>query len=223
MSELYGGLLEDLVEEAKRDEGITGILLTGSLARGDALPGTDIDLRFVLADGLSRPSHSGLRDGVLVERGYADEAAARATLDQNPMHVYAYLDGRILYDATGALPRLGHHARHRFDTYQVTDHERSDLAARLRYPRDKIRVALGGGDLLKAAFVTGTSSWAIMEGLWAANNRPLPPNSSVQPHLRDLAGPPDVQALYRRLFLSQTHDRVVVALTLFDWILDQLT
>ncbi|MEQ7006767.1 nucleotidyltransferase domain-containing protein [Actinopolymorpha sp. B17G11] len=223
MSALYGAMLDDLVDEAKQEEDVVGVLLTGSLARGDALPGTDIDLRLILADGLHRPAQQELRDGILVERGYSDVATARATLEANPMHVYAYLDGRILYDPLGVLPSLRQQAQRRFDTYQVTGQERSDLAARLRYPQDKIRVAMSGGDLLKAAFVTGTSSWGIMEGLWAANNRPLPPNSSVQPHLQDLAGPADVEALYRQLFLSETRERVRVALDLFDWILSELT
>jgi predicted nucleotidyltransferase len=223
MSFLYDAMLDALVDEGQRDEDVIGVLLTGSLARGDALPGTDIDLRIILTDGLSRHSRHELQEGIPVERGYADEATARATLDTNPMHVYAYLDGRILYDPRGALSALRQQAQHRFDTYQVTEQEKSELATRLRYLYDKIRVAMSGGDLLKAAFVTGTSSWAIMEGLWAANNLPLPPNSSVRPHLRDLAGPPHMESLYRELFLADTERRVQVALSLYDWILAQLT
>ncbi|MQA78084.1 MAG: hypothetical protein GEV10_06335 [Streptosporangiales bacterium] len=135
MSVPYDVMLGELVDEAKRDEDVIGLLLTGSLARGDALPGTDIDLRLILADGLSRPRHDAPRDGILVERGYADEPAARANLESDPMHVYAYLDGRILYDSGGVLTRLRQHAQHGFDTYRVTDQQKSDLAQRLRHPR----------------------------------------------------------------------------------------
>lgn len=47
------------------------ILLTGSVARGDALPGADLDLRFILTPGARREFHRGLRQGALVEQGYA--------------------------------------------------------------------------------------------------------------------------------------------------------
>lgn len=220
--ERYARLLRDLVEEARGHDDIVGMLLTGSHARGDALPGTDVDLRLILADGHSRPFRSEWRDGVLVERGYADEATAGARLDTHAMNVYAYLDGRILYDPQDALVRLRQLARRRFDTFQVSEQERSAFAFLLQCARDKIAVATSGGDLLKAAFVTSTSSWQIMEGLWAANGLPVPPNSSVRPHLGDLSGPPEVEQLYRDLFLGETWQRVQVAQHLIDWILTRL-
>jgi predicted nucleotidyltransferase len=220
---LYGKLVEDLVEEARGDEEIVGLLLTGSLARGDALPGTDIDLRYVLADGLTRAARSAPRDGVLVEQSFTDAAAARATLEANPMHVYAYLDGRILHDPLGVLAELRTLAERRFQAYRTPAEEKARIAFLLGCSQDKIDVAWNGGDLLKAAFVTGTSSWQIIEGLWAANDRPLPPNSSVRPHLGDLAaGPAGVEATYERLFLGDTVERVETAQELIGWIVTRL-
>lgn len=223
MPALYETLLENLVQEARGQDDVLGVLLTGSLARGDALPGTDLDLRIILADGISKPSDSGMRDGVLVERGYADFATAQENLDTKPMNVYAYLDGRIVHDPQGVLARLTRLAQQRFETYRITAQERANIAFLLGCSRDKIMVARRGGDLLKAAYVTSTSSWGIMEGLWAANNRPLPPNSSVRPHLSDLTeGPADIETMYRQLFLADTPQRVQVALELIEWILGRL-
>jgi hypothetical protein len=223
MSIPYDAVVAELVSAATLDVDVIGVLLTGSLARGDAIPGTDIDMRFILTEGLRRQPRHDLRGGIPVECGYADEAAARATLDADPMHIYAYLDGRILYDPRDVLARLRQHAQSLYDTYQVGEQERLDLATRLRHPAEKIRVAMSGGDLLKAAFVTATSSWFLMEGLWAANNLPLPPNSSVRPHLRDLSGPVDVEDLYRDLFVAETQRRVEVALYFYEWIIVELT
>jgi predicted nucleotidyltransferase len=221
-SVLYEGLLRELLAEAVADDQVVGVLLTGSLARGDALPGTDVDLRVILAAGVERAAVDEVREGVMVEWGFADEAKARAAMASNPMQVYAYLDGRVLHDPLGALGRLRERAVERFEGYRVGEDEKAAIAANLRYPAEKIRVAVAGGDLLKAAFVTGTTSWYLMEGLWAANDRPLPPNSSVRPHLKDLAGPPEVETLYRELFLANAERRVEVALFLYDWILDEL-
>jgi hypothetical protein len=221
---LYEELLQKVVAEARADPEIIGILLTGSVARGDALPGTDIDLRFILSDGASsRPFDSRPRDGILVEQTYADANAESAKLETHPMNIYAYLDGRILHDPHGVLVSLKQRAQKRFDNYQISAQERDQIAWLLGCSRDKIRVALASGDLLKAAFATGTTSWGLMEGLWAANNRPLPPNSSVRPHLGDLTvGPPDIQSKYRQLFLGETPERVQIALDLLDWIIGEL-
>ncbi|GAA1708578.1 nucleotidyltransferase domain-containing protein [Kribbella yunnanensis] len=219
---MYEELVAELVAEAQRDEEVVGVLLTGSVARGDALAGTDVDLRVILGDGVSRPALHEVRGGVPVEWGYADERGAREALEKAPMHVYAYLDGRILHDPAGVLSRLRQQAVQRFEGYRVSEVERAELERNLRYPAEKIRVAVAGGDLLKAAFVASTTSWFLIEGLWAANDRPLPPNSSVRPHLRDLAGPPDVESLYGELFLADAERRVEVALFLCDWVLGEL-
>lgn len=220
---LYGELVDELVEEAHADEEIVGVLLTGSVARGDALPGTDIDLRYVLADGVERDGPSVVRDGVLVERSFADAATARASLEANPMHVYAYLDGQIRYDPDGVLGELRRLAERRYRGYRTPDEDKARIAFLLGCSLDKIDVACKAGDLLKAAYVTGTSSWQIIEGLWAANDRPLPPNSSVRPHLSDLtAGPPGVEAKYERLFLGSTEERIETARELLGWTIAQL-
>ncbi|MBO0880764.1 MAG: hypothetical protein J2P17_10565 [Mycobacterium sp.] len=193
------------------------------MARGDALPGTDIDLRFILVDGASRPFDSRSRNGILVERTYADARAERAKLETHPMNIYAHLDGRVLHDPHGVLASLKKQAQECFDGYEISPEQRDEIAWLMGCSRDKIRVALAAGDLLKAAFATGTTSWPLMEGLWAANNRPLPPNSSVRPHLRDLTvGPPDIEEKYRQLFLSETPHRVQIALDLLDWIIGRL-
>jgi len=138
------------------------------------------------------------------------------------MNLYAYLDGLSLYDPGDALGRLAQEASRLLECYRVPVETEASVAIALRPARDKIRVALAGGDLLKAAFVSATCSWQIIEGLWAANGLPVPPNSSVRPHLGDLSGPADVHQLYERLFLGEAATRATTALALMDWTLDQL-
>ena len=224
MCTLYESLVQVLVEDSRREEHVIGVLLTGSLAPGDAVPGAHLDARFLLADGYSCPSRTDTQDGILVERRYDDMASAEATLASDPTHMYAYLDGRILLDQEGVLARLTQLARQRFETYQTPDRVKSTIEGLLKWSRHRILVATIGGDQRRAALVTRNSSWLIVEGLWAANNRPLPPNSSIPAHLRDLSqGPPDVDALYEQLFLGETRQRVRAALNLIDWTLAHLS
>jgi predicted nucleotidyltransferase len=214
----YAQLIETLVGEAEREPKVSGLLLTGSIARGDALPGTDIDVRYLRDSDGAASFERGLQEDLLVERTFTDEGSALAQLNDNPMHVYAYLDGRILYDRDGALSRLRTEADRVFRAYRAPQQLKADLAVALGHPEDKVRVGFESGDLLRAAFGLSTSSWGLMEGLWAANDLPLPPNSSVRPHLRDLRGPENIEKLFERLFLGDPRERVETGLFLLGWI-----
>jgi hypothetical protein len=220
---LYQAILQEIVEETQQQEDILGLLLTGSVARGDALPGSDLDLRFILSPGHSRTFQSELRQGILVERGYADLTQAQSKLETNPMEVYAYLDGQILYDPEAIVAHLRTQARHFFATYQFPEKERHALAYWLMTARLKMHTALAADDLLKAAFITSTTSWKILEGLWAANEKPMPPLGSVWVHLRDLSkGPSHVEEVLKLLFCGETQQRIQTALDLIRWILAHL-
>lgn len=221
---LYESTVASLVADARSDPEVIGVLLTGSVARGDAQPGTDIDLRYVLTPGARRP-YRRLRtdDGVMAEIDYADREESLDRFQHTPMHVYAHLDGRIMHDPQGVLAELRDRARERFDEYRMPQEEKERIAFLLWCAREKITVALDAGDRSKAAFAVGCGGWGIVEGLWAANDRPLPPHSSVRPHLDDLAGPPGLRDRFARLFQADTEERIRTALELLDWILPRLS
>lgn len=220
---LYQILLQELVEEAYQQEDIVGILLTGSVARGDALPGADLDVRYLLPEGKSRPFQSELHHGIVVERSYADLPRAQSNLEANPMEVYAYLDGRILFDPMGMLRHLTDRAKAFFETYQFPQQAVQGLAYWLRSAHLKMTVALRASDLSKAAFVCSTTSWQILMGLWAVNDKPMPPNGSVWAHIKDLSkGPPDVKEQLNQFFCGETQQRVQTAIDLIDWVLQHL-
>lgn len=220
---LYRLLLQELVEEAGQQEDIVGTLLTGSVARGDALPDSDLDVRYLLPEGKSRPFQSELRHGIVVERSCADLPGAQSKLEVNPMEVYAYLDGRILFDPMSVLRHLTDRAKVLFETYQFPQQEVHGLIYWLRSAHLKMTVALRAGDLPKAAFVCSTTSWQILMGLWAVNDKPMPPNGSVWTHLKDLSKRPlDLDGQINQFFCGETSQRIQTAIDLIDWILGHL-
>jgi predicted nucleotidyltransferase len=222
-SEVHRHLLCEVLDDSQRDPDVIGLMLTGSLARGDAYPGSDLDVQILLRDGCSRAFHAELRQGILVECSYADEARARSRLERDPMHVYAYLDGRILYDPEGRLQALFSAARARFETYRVPTEEVRGIAHWLHSARIKIVAARDAGDELRAAYVASTSAWEMLRGIWAAHGKPVPPSGALWAHLPDLpAGPPDVEAWLRRLFAGDTADRIGAAIEIIDWVLPHL-
>lgn len=218
----YASVIKKLIEETEQDDH-RALLLTGSLARGDALPGTDVDVRCIVRSAASRAFHREVRQGLQVELSVQTEEAARTQLIEQPMQVYAYLDGVALLDPDGALARLRSQAQQVFDDYVVPHSTKVELAEALSHPAEKIRVALAAGDLLKATYSLASVTWQLIEGLWAANDLPLPPNASVRPHLPDLRGPEDIERDFSRLFLADPAERAEVGLHLLDWIRAELT
>jgi hypothetical protein len=219
---IHQTLLQEIIDEASQQPDIIGILLTGSVARGDALPGSDLDLRFLLTPGSSRPFSTEWRQGILVERGYADISKARRKLESNPMEIYGYLDGHILFDPQGVLADLREQARQRFAAYRVPDDERREIAHWLLSSRIKLTAALAARDTLKAAYLASTVSWQLLQGLWAANEKPVPPNGSVWVHLKDLSrGPQDVEEQLKQFLLDEPLSRAQIAINLINWILEQ--
>lgn len=214
----YSRVLEGLFEDARRDPSVSGLLLTGSVARQDALPGTDIDVRYFVRSERSPSFVREFRDGLLVEQAFTDEGSALATLSEQPMNVYAYRDGRILYDVDGTLPRLRAEADRILRDYRAPEQVKIDLAEDLRHVEEKARVGFEAGDLLRAVYCLSTSSWRLIEGLWAANDLPVPPNSSVRPHLRDLQGPTGVRSIFEQFFLGDPQARAEAGLFLVSWV-----
>ena len=185
----------EVIEEAQADGDVTGLLLAGSVARGDAGPSSDLDIYVLLRDGCARAFRSEVRQGLLVEYKSADFARAHSQIERSPMEVYAYLTGRVLRDEGNRLAELTAFAHQTFQSYKTP------------------------GEELKAAFIVGTTSWKMLEGVWAVNDRPMPPSGGVKAHLADLTlQPPPEADWFARLFLGDTSARIETALDLIGWL-----
>jgi hypothetical protein len=221
-SPVHRELLEKLTREAQADEDVIGLLLAGSLARGDAYPTSDVDFYFLLKDGCTRPFQADMWQGILVERSYMDFERARAKIEQNPMTIYTFLDGPILCDRDGSVRRLAEIAHNRLMTYVVSAEECSSLAHWLTSARVKVVAARDAGDELKAAYVVATTSWELLKRLWAVNQKPILSSGGVLPHLKELSRTPGVSDWPSRLFLGGTAQRIETFCLVSGWIVKQL-
>ena len=221
--ETHRRLLHEVLDRALRDKEAIGVLLCGSVARRDAYPGSDLDVLILLRDGCSRPFHSEVREGILVECAHADLNRARAKLERNPMRVYAYLDGRILYDPEGKLEQLTDLAGVCLSSYEMSGEDKHKLAYWLESALHKMIAAREAGDLLQAAYVASTTSWKILEGLWALNDRPMPPGGAVRAHIQDLTRRPlALEDQWRRFFVGDAPHRVQAAIEIIEWVVPRL-
>src|SRR5881628_1666193 len=104
--ESHRAALTSLLSELRADDDVCGLLVTGSVARGDALPESDVDVVVILRSGTPRHHALEEREGVPIEVSALDEASARSKMEESPSYLYAFLDGRILFDPEGGLKAL---------------------------------------------------------------------------------------------------------------------
>ena len=214
-------LVARVTEPLRRDENVRGVLLTGSRARGDAYPGSDLDL-LVLVNSLTTPSFcSETIDGTLVERHVRDMAGAKTRLRERPVELYSYVDGYIVYDHDGLLAELTGIAKDHFESYQTPFQEKSDIFYWLKSVSLKLNAAVAAGDVQKLGYYTSLSSWKVLEGFWALNDKPMPPAGAVWAHLPNLQDVPEgLKASLRELFEGNTQRRAQVMLELTRWLLE---
>ncbi|OBZ09575.1 hypothetical protein A8L34_20020 [Bacillus sp. FJAT-27264] len=119
------------------------------------------------------------------------------------------MDSVILLDHEGQLQQLIERSKQLFSGYQTPATEMKSIKYWLDSTLIKIKAAQMAGDDLKAAFVAGTTSWKILEGVWAASNKPMPPNGSVLFHLKDLERvSDDLKNLIKSLFVGEVRERI---------------
>jgi hypothetical protein len=173
-------------ELAQRDD-VLAVLVVGSVARGEQLDISDVDLLAVsTGDATDSPSSRMLRDGSLVEIWGKTEAAwAQRFGSARPMWTYAFLEADVVYD-TGPAARLRAAAQRAYAGYRTPEEVRQELAVSLWHGRPKLQRAVrAGGEhagYWAAVFLPG-----ILDGLYAVYDRPRPPGSRHLDFLHTLA------------------------------------
>ncbi|HDR8180701.1 TPA: nucleotidyltransferase domain-containing protein [Bacillus thuringiensis] len=216
-------LVQTIVVEILSIDKVTGCMLIGSVARGDAYPDSDLDLYILLEDGQKKKFHSETREEILVEYKYADVNQILVNFKNNPMELYSFLEGEILFDKSGELKRLKEIATYEFENYRVSSDKVKGISHWLHSSLIKIQSTLKANDELKASYIVHTSTWTLLEGIWAINNKPTPPAGSVLRYIQTLPNKPiQLEALLHKLFLGTTTERTSAAIFLIEWVLHNL-
>lgn len=218
--EQHKKLVQTIVAEILSINKITGCMLIGSVARGDAYPDSDLDFYVLLEDGQNKKFHSETREEILVEYKYADVNQILENFKNNQMELYSFLEGEILFDKSGELKKLKEIATYEFENYRVSSDKVKGISHWLRSSLIKIQSALKAHDELKASYIVHTSTWTLLEGIWAINNKPTPPAGSVLRYIQVLPNKPiHLEALLHKLFLGDTKERIESAIMLMEWVL----
>ncbi|MBL2317226.1 DNA polymerase subunit beta, partial [Klebsiella pneumoniae] len=74
-----------------------------------------------------------------------------------------------------------------FENYRVSSDKVKGVSHWLHSSLIKIQSALKANDELKASYIVQTSTWTLLEGIWAINNKPVPPAGSVLKYIKTLS------------------------------------
>ncbi|ENQ3111100.1 nucleotidyltransferase domain-containing protein [Bacillus sp. JAS102] len=219
-NEKHKKLVQTIFYEYVFRDKVNGLILIGSVARGDAYPESDLDFYILLEDGQKKKFHSEMREDILVEYKGADFNQIQVNFKNNPMELYSFLEGKILFDKSGELKKLKEIATYEFENYRVSIDKMKGISHWLHSSLIKIQSALKANDELKASYIVHTSTWTLVEGIWAINNKPVPPAGSVLRYIQTLPNIPiHLDELLNKLFLGDTTERIRSVIFLIEWVL----
>ncbi|MCC2379584.1 nucleotidyltransferase domain-containing protein [Bacillus wiedmannii] len=217
--EQHKKLVQTIVAEILSIDKVTGCMLIGSVARGDVYLDSDLDVYILLEDGQKKKFHSETREDILVEYKYADVNQILENFKNNPMELYSFLEGKILFDKRDDLKKLKEIAAYEFENYHVSSDKIKGISHWLHSSLIKMQSALKANDELKASYIVQTSIWTLLDGIWAVNNKPTPPAGSALKYIETLSiVPTNFEDYINRLFLGDTKDRIKAAIELIEWV-----
>lgn len=163
---------------------------------------------------------SQLIDSVLVEIHYTSFERAINKLQNNPKEVYKYLDAKIEYDS-GKAQEIITYAKNTFENYHVTQKEMNEIAYWLKSIKPKLEAAFSKQDLLLISYLVSINTWKVLEGIWAVNQKPVPPASSLYRRYKELELIPS-QNWFEGLLIEDPEHRGRIMIESIDWILKRL-
>ncbi len=210
-------IFNKLVLELKKDIAVEGVLLNGSVAVGTATELSDLDM-IVLCNEIKFVSE--VIDDVLVEIHYITYDKAIKRLNNYPMEVYKYLDAKIAYD-NGKLKEIITCTENIFYHYCVSEKEKREIVYWLNSIRLKLNSAFSKQDILLISYLVSTNLWKVLEGIWALNQKPVPPSSSLYRRYRDLNFIP-CPDWFDSLLMGDIESKGRMMMYSIDWILNEM-
>ncbi len=165
-------VFEAKLSEYERDEGVYGVLVTGSLARGTETPYSDLDI-ILLAN--ENKVIEEVIDGVPVESHYRTYEGIMEELNGKPYCLYLYAYSKIVKDGNGELRKLQNIALNRLANYKIADEQKQELCHVMSCLKEKLVAALALNNGLKTDYLVHNNFKGIVEYVYSVNGLPVPP------------------------------------------------
>lgn len=209
-------VLDKEIELLKKDTSVKGIMLIGSVSYGTANKYSDLDL-IVLCD--KDEFYTKEVDRITVELHYSKYETLLRKLESNPIEVYKYLYSKIILD-NGSLKSLIEKAKKIYQNYQTPIKEKENIKYWLKATKIKLISALEKKDELKLSYLLSTNTWKLLEGLFAINNKPMPPSSLTYYLSKDMHI--ELDDWFTKLLIGNVLDKTDSMIKLIDFINEKL-
>lgn len=217
----FDKIIEDLKQEFEQNPNVNALLITGSVARGEAKKGNDLDI-LIVTDGkiISKEYREGES---LIEIETVILPQALKNLEKNPMQIYKYFDAIAIFDKNNSLEILRKKAQEVLSGYKPTEKERIALKKWLSSVLDKVNVAQRNKDQLKISFHVSNVLWKILEGLYLINSLPTPASTSALQRISSLKVlPSSFEELWKKTLLGNLKERTTSSLKLIQFVLSRI-
>lgn len=202
---------------------VLAVLLGGSVARGDAVATSDVDLIIV-----ATPSSElvGVRrvfmEDVLVETVAHSVAGWRERFGRpSPRWLYAFLEAEVLHDS-GIAQELIAAAREALTRYRTPQSVLEELAVEFWHGQAKVDRALASADPAVRGYQASLAVDWIIDSLFAVHNAPVPAASRRLDYLAGVDLEPDIERLWIALLTGNADARLDAAAKLVCWLRSRL-
>ncbi len=206
-------VLEKEIQVLKDNKKVEAVLLTGSVAYGAAVEDSDLDL-IVIAD--ENNFVSKYTDDILVEIHFHKYNTLVKNLESNSIDVYNYLYSKIIFD-NGKLEKLIARAKAIYNNYCTPSSEKEEIFYWLSSTKLKLTAAINSKDESRMSYLISTNTWKVLEGVWAMNNKPMPPSSLTFAKYNDLEYIP-FDNWFNDLLIGDGISRARAMIKIIDWI-----
>lgn len=206
-------ILEKELQILKKNEKVEAVLLIGSVAYGTATDDSDLDLIVISNEDRFESKYV---ENILVEIHFHKYSTLVKCLDNNPNEVYKYLFSKIIFD-NGQLENLIAKAKEIYNSYCIPEKEKEDICYWLTATKIKLLSAINSNDEMKISYLLSTNTWKVLEGVWAKNNKPMPPSSIAFVKNGELTCVPCDDWL-SKLLVGDNLSRANAMIGIIDWI-----
>lgn len=209
-------IFENEIRKLREDKSVHGVALIGSVAYGMATENSDLD---ILVLGEEDRFLSKEVDGICVEIQFQSAETSRQKLMNNPMEVYKYIYSRIAYD-DGELARIFEEAQVVYANYQTSRKVLEGIRYWLTSTKRKLLSGMKENNIQKVSYILSTNTWKLLEGVWAVNNKPIPPSGIAFCKSGLLTCP--IENWFEELLLGDVVHRANTMIKVIDWICKEL-
>lgn len=210
-------VLEKEIHILKENEKVEAVLLIGSVAYGVAADNSDLDLIVITNENKFISEYV---DGILVEKHFCKYSTLLKRLENNPIDIYKYLYSKIIFDYNGKFDKLIIKSKEFYKNYITPQKEMDDICYWLSATKIKLLSAINSNDKMKISYLISTNTWKVLEGVWAKNNKPMPPSSIAFAKYSELTFPPFDNWL-SKLLVGDNLLRVNAMIRIIDWICER--